>query len=171
MAKETPKGKPSVGADFVIPLLALAFAIYFFFSIADLAWEAKANGVLISTILVILVGIQIVRLGARALRGEGGLSLEAVLGPREALPKRVGLVLITVAFIAAMDWLGLTLALFIAMAAALYLMGLRKPMRVFWTAFAVAACAYLLFIALLESDIPRGPIEKAVSAVVSRSAR
>jgi hypothetical protein len=171
MAKETPEGKPSVGADFIIPLLALAFAIYFFFSIADLAWEAKANGVLIGTILVILVGIQVVRLGVRVLRREGGLSLEPVLAPREALPKRVGLVLITVAFIAAMDWLGLTLALFLAMAAALYLMGLRRPTRIFWTAFAVAACAYLLFIALLESDIPHGPVEKAISAVVPRSAR
>jgi hypothetical protein len=171
MAKEIPEGKSAVGADFIIPLLALAFAIYFFFSIADLAWEAKANGVLIGTILVILVGIQVVRLGVRVLRREGGLSLEPVLAPREALPKRVGLVLITVAFIAAMDWLGLTLALFLAMAAALYLMGLRRPTRIFWTAFAVAACAYLLFIALLESDIPHGPVEKAISAVVPRSAR
>jgi|1185.fasta_scaffold435273_2 hypothetical protein len=171
MTTQTPDPRPALGADFIIPLLALAFAIYFFFSIADLAWEAKANGVLIGTILVILIGIQVVRLGMRVLRREGGPSLAPVLAPREALPKRVGLVVITVAFIAAMQWLGLTLALFLAMAAALYVMGLRRPMRIFWTAFAVAACAYLLFIALLESDIPHGPVEKAISAVFQGSAR
>jgi hypothetical protein len=38
-------GKAPLGADLVIPALALGFAIYFFFSIADLVWEAKANGV------------------------------------------------------------------------------------------------------------------------------
>ena len=171
MARETSEPKPALGADFVIPLLALAFAAYFFVSIADLAWEAKANGVLIGTILVLLAGIQIVRLGVRVARREGGLGLAPVLAPRDALPKRLGLVAITIVFIVAMEWLGLTLALFLAMAAALYVMGLRRPARIFWIAFAVAACAYLLFIALLQSDIPHGPVEKAVSAVVSREAR
>jgi hypothetical protein len=171
MATQIPEPRPALGADLIIPLLALAFAVYFFFSIADLAWEAKANGVLIGTILVVLVGIQVARLGMRVARGEGGLSLAPVLAPRDALPRRIGLVLITVAFVVAMEWLGLTLALFLAMAAALYVMGLRRPMRIFLIAFGVAACAYLLFIALLESDIPRGPVEKAISAVVSREAR
>jgi tripartite tricarboxylate transporter TctB family protein len=163
--------KAPLGADFIIPLLALAFAAYFFVSISDLAWEAKANGVLIGSILVILVGIQIVRLCVRVARREGSLSLAPVLAPRDALPRRIGLVLITVVFIVAMEWLGLTLALFLAMAAALYLMGLRKPVRIFWIAFAVSASAYLLFIALLGSDIPHGPVERAISTVVPRSGR
>lgn len=171
MAEQTPEPKAALGADFIIPLLALAFAAYFFVSISELAWEAKANGVLIGSILVILVGVQLVRLGVRLARREGGPGIERLLAPREALPKRIGLVLITVVFIVAMDWLGVTLALFLAMAASLHLMGLRKPMRILGVAFAVAACAYLLFVALLESDIPHGPVERAVSAVVSRQAR
>ncbi len=43
--------KKALGADLVIPALALSFAAYFFVSIADLAWEAKANGVVIGGIL------------------------------------------------------------------------------------------------------------------------
>jgi hypothetical protein len=171
MAAQTPEPKPELGADFIIPLLALAFAGYFFVSISDLAWEAKANGALIGTILVTLAGIQIARLGVRIARREGGTGLTAVLAPRDVLLKRIGLVLITVAFIVAMQWLGLTLALFLAMAAALYVMGLRKPARIVGIALVIAGLAYLLFIALLESDIPHGPVEKAISAVVSREAR
>src|SRR4051812_10443180 len=116
MAAQIPEPKPALGADFIIPLLALAFAVYFFFSIGDLAWEAKANGVLIGTILVVLVGIQMVRLGVRVAKGQGNLSAEPVIAPRDTLPKRIGLVLITIAFVVAMEWLGLTLALFLAMA-------------------------------------------------------
>ncbi len=32
-----------LGADLVIPGLALCFTVYFYVSIADLAWEAKEN--------------------------------------------------------------------------------------------------------------------------------
>jgi hypothetical protein len=94
--------KPSHGADLVIPVMALAFAAYFFFSIAELAWEAKANGVVIGAVLVALAVAQLVRIGLRVYRGEGGLRMNALLEPRDALPKRLGLVLITIAFIATM---------------------------------------------------------------------
>jgi tripartite tricarboxylate transporter TctB family protein len=165
-----PGPKEAVGADLVIPLLALAFATYFFWSIADLAWEAKANGVLIGTVLVSLIGVLLARLGLQVATARADFGFDRVLAPRDALGKRIGLVALTVAFIAAMQWLGLTLALFLAMAAALFLMGLRRPARIFWTSFAVAACAYLLFVALLETDIPHGPVENLISLLVSRRA-
>jgi hypothetical protein len=171
MAAQSPEPRRAAGADLVIPALALAFAIYFFVSIAGLAWEAKANGVLIGTVLVLLVGVQLVRLGIDVARSRADLRFDPLLAPRDALPKRIGMVVLTIAFIAGMQWLGLTLALFLAMAAALWLMGLRRPGRILGVALAVAACAYLLFVALLESDIPHGPVENAVSAIVSRSAR
>lgn len=165
---ETPEPKAAIGADLIIPALALAFAGYFFFSIADLPWEAKANGMLIGTVLVILILAQLVRLGTRVARGRAHLGLDAVLNPRDVLGKRIGMVLLTVAFIAAVQWLGLTLALFLGMAGALYLMGLRNAKRILWISLTVAACAYGLFIALLESDMPHGPVENLISALASR---
>ena len=162
MAKENK----SLGADLVIPALALAFAIYFFVDIADLGWEAKANGVLIGTILVILIGIQGVRLGLSAARGEGGLGFETLLGPRELLPKRLGMVAITIAFIAGVQWLGLTAALFLAMLAALRLMGLTSWKKNLLLSFVVAALAYGLFIALLDSDMPHGPVERVLAKMI-----
>ena len=58
--------KKALGADLVIPALALGFAVYFFVSIADLAWEAKANGVVIGGVLVVLILVQVVRIGIAA---------------------------------------------------------------------------------------------------------
>lgn len=162
MAKENK----SLGADLVIPALALAFAVYFFVDIADLAWEAKANGVLIGTILVILIGIQVARLGLALARGEASLGFESLLGPRDALPKRVGMVAITVAFVVTLPWLGLTLGLFLAMLGALRLMGLQSVKKNLLISFIVAASAYALFIALLESDMPHGPVEMLLSKII-----
>lgn len=159
MAKENN----SVGADLVIPALALAFAVYFFVDIADLAWEAKANGVLIGAILVLLVAVQGVRLGLQLARGQGEIGFESLLGPRELLPRRLGLVAITILFIAALPWLGLTLALFLALLAALRTMGLKSLKKNLLISAIVAALAYGLFIALLESDMPHGPVERLFS--------
>jgi hypothetical protein len=154
--------KKALGADLVIPALALGFAAYFFVSIADLAWEAKANGVVIGGILVGLIAIQIVRIAIRVLKGEASLRLNPLWEPREALGKRVGMVLVTVAFIATLSWLGLTLGLLLALFAALWIMGVRgKPLVIL--PVAVALAAYLLFVLLLQSDIPHGPIERLLS--------
>ena len=156
------KQRTPLGADLVIPALALAFAAYFFVSIADLAWEAKANGTVIGGILVVLVLIQLARIGLRLYRRTGTLRFAPLLAPRDALVKRVGLVVITIAFIATLQWLGLTLGLLLALFASLWLMGARGK-ALYITPLVVAALAYLLFVALLQTDIPHGPIERLLS--------
>jgi hypothetical protein len=155
--------KAPLGADLVIPVFALGFAAYFFWSIADLAWEAKANGVVIGTVLVALAAAQIARIAVHVAQGQGDLRADPLWQPRELLVKRVGMVLVAVAFVALLEILGLTLSLFTAMAAALVIMGVRRPSVVLWISFAVAAAAYLLFIAVLDSAFPHGPIEKLFS--------
>ena len=157
------KEKTPLGADLVIPLLALGFAIYFFWSITDLAWEAKANGVVIGVALIALVLVQAARVALALARGQGDLRTDPLWQPRDILVKRLGMVAVTVAFILLLQVLGLTLSLFLAMAAALWLMGVRRPPLVLGIAFGVAAAAYLLFIAVLDAGFPHGLIEKLFS--------
>jgi hypothetical protein len=154
--------KNPLGADLVIPALALGFALYFFASIADLAWEAKANGVVIGGVLIALVALQFVRIAIALARREGDLGFGPLWLPRDALGKRVGMVAITVLFIATLNWLGLTLGLLAALFAALWIMGARGKALVILP-LAVAAAAYLLFVVLLNSNIPHGPIERLFS--------
>jgi hypothetical protein len=152
-----------LGADLIIPALALGFAIYFFWSIADLAWEAKANGVVIGIALIALVVIQVARIGIAVAQGRGDLSTGTLWQPRDILLKRIGMVLVTIAFILLLQVLGLTLSLFLSMAAALWLMGVRKARVILAISFGVAAAAYLLFILVLDAGFPHGPIEQLFS--------
>ena len=161
------KQKAPLGADLVIPALAAAFAAYFFFSIADLAWEAKANGVVIGAILTLLVVVQLARIGMRLRAGEADLGFEGLVAPRDALPKRIGLVLITIAFIASMHWLGVTLGMLLALFASLWILGVRSRKALVLVPLAVAACVYLLFVAALQSDIPHGPVEWLLARLFS----
>jgi hypothetical protein len=155
--------KAPLGADLVIPLLALGFALYFFWSITDLAWEAKANGVVIGVALLALVVIQVARIALAVAQGRGDLRADPLWQPRDVLLKRIGMVAVTVAFILLLQTLGLTLSLFASMVAALWLMGVRRPSLVLGIAFAVAAAAYVLFIAVLDAGFPHGLIEKILS--------
>jgi hypothetical protein len=159
-------GKAALGADLVIPLLALGFAVYFYFSIRDLAWEAKANGLIIGTMLVVLIAVQLARIGLALARGRGDLATDPLWQPRDVLAKRIGMVLVTIAFIASIRWLGLTLALLLGMLASLWLMGVRKPKVLVGVSAVVAIAAYLLFIAALDSAFPHGPIENLLEAVL-----
>lgn len=155
--------KAPLGADLVVPLLALGFAIYFFWSIADLAWEAKANGVVIGAVLIGLVAVQLARIAADVAKGRGDLRTDPLWQPREVLFKRVGMVLVTLAFIVLLQLAGLTLSLLVCMAAALAIMGVRRPSTIVWISVAVSAAAYILFIAVLDAAFPHGLIEKLLS--------
>lgn len=149
----------ALGADLVIPGLALAFAIYFFVSTADLIWEAKANGVVIGIVLVILIALQVGRAALQLKRGAGGLGFNPLWQPRELMWKRIGLVAVTALFIATLPWLGLTLGLWLGMLAQLWIIGVRRWKILFWLPTGTAACVYLLFIFVLDSGFPHGPIE------------
>lgn len=155
--------RQSLGADLVIPALALGFAVYFFIDIADLAWEAKANGVLIGVVLVLLIAVQLARMARQLVRGEGDFGFDPLWRPADVAGKRLGMVALAAGFIAALPWLGLTLALWIAMLLALLIMGVRKRATLVWLPLAVAAATFLLFIVVLKSDFPHGPIEKLLS--------
>jgi hypothetical protein len=161
----TPEPRPPAGADLVIPLLALGFAAYFYVSIRDLAWEAKANGLMIGAVLVPLALFQVVRILAAVVRGRAGLGIDPLLQPREALGKRIALVAVCVAFIATLKWLGLTLGLLLGMLAALWAMGVRRRGVLAGISVAVAAAAYALFILALDSEFPHGPIERGLAAL------
>jgi len=117
----------------------------------------------IGAALVGLVALQIVLIAVQVAKGKGDLRADPLWQPSDVLGKRVGMVLVTVAFIAALQLLGLTLSLLLAMAAALVVMGVRKLSTVLWISLAVAAAAYVLFIAILDSSFPHGPIEKLLS--------
>jgi hypothetical protein len=160
-------GKPSLGADLVIPAMALAFGVYFFFSIADLAWEAKANGMVIGAALLVLVLVQLVRIGLRIYRSEADFGLRPLVTPVDALPKRIGLVLITIAFIATMHWLGVTLGIALALFASLWILGVRSRRALILVPLGVGAAVYLLFVAALQSDIPHGPVELMMTKLFS----
>jgi hypothetical protein len=158
-----PGSTPSLGADLVIPGLAVALTVYFFFTIYDLPWEAKANAFAIGGVLLLLVAIFVARIAMKVARGEATLGFEKLLDRPSAQWKRLWLLVSLTAFIALLPWLGFTLSLFLGMLASMLVMGVREPKPLLGTALGVAVCCYLMFIALLDTNFPHGPVEKMLA--------
>lgn len=157
--------KPARGADFIIPALAAGFTGYFLASTAALTWEAKANGVVIGVILLLLVLVQVVRISIQIRSGEagGGLGDIAIWSPVQA--KRLAIIVALALFVATIQWLGTTLGLFMTMAASMWIMGVRSWKSLLAISFGAAATVYALFIGLLDAHMPEGLVERALSAL------
>jgi hypothetical protein len=162
----TQEKRVALGAELVLPVAALAFAAYFLVSTADLQWEAKANGVIIGGLLVLLLAVQFVRSALAYLRGRADFSFGTLLQPRDVLYKRLGMLAITIALVATVPWLGLGLGLFISLAAALIMMGVRGYAHALLVAFLVALSCSVLFTVVLDSGLPRGPVEHLMLSLV-----
>lgn len=161
-----PGARPiALGAELVLPAIAVAFTVYFFASVADLAWEAKANAVVIGGALLALVALFAVRLGVRAWSGAANFGFAPLLEPRRVLGQRVLVAALAGLFVALIPWLGLTLGLFLLTAALMLALRAGSWRLIAATAAIVAIAAYLLFIALLNSRLPRGPVEKLLAGL------
>lgn len=153
----------ALGADLVIPVVALAFTVYFFYSTRELGWEARANGLIIGTLLMVLGAVQIGRVMVDFARGRGTFGFGALVRPPDVFRKRVGMLAITIAFVATLPWLGLGIGLFAALAASFWLMGVRPLAHVLKVSAAITLVCWIGFVVVLDVGLPQGPLEKLYS--------
>jgi hypothetical protein len=176
MSGETPEpelGNPpqrAGGADLIIPVLAAGLAIYFLVNTASLVWEARANGTVIGVVLLILVAVQVARVVRDMRRHRASLGFGSLLERSPVQAQRLGLLAIMTLFVATIPWVGTTPGLFVAMLGSMWLLGVRDPRILIGISLVVAAVVYVLFIVLLQSRLPVGPVETFISSVMGGSA-
>jgi hypothetical protein len=73
---------------------------------------------------------------------------------------------ITIALVALVPYAGLAIGLFVALSAALLVMGVRGAKRVLGVALGVTVAATLLFTVALDSGLPKGPVENLIGRFV-----
>ncbi|HET7546818.1 MAG TPA: tripartite tricarboxylate transporter TctB family protein [Usitatibacter sp.] len=160
MKEEKPR---ALAADLVIPVVALAFTVYFFYSTRELGWEARANGLIVGALLIVLGLVQIGRVAVDYVRKRGTFSFGPLIEPRDIFHKRLGLLAITILFVATLPWLGLGIGLFAALAASFALMGVRPYARVLKVSAIITVVCWIGFVVVLDIGLPQGPLEKLYS--------
>jgi hypothetical protein len=112
-----------------------------------------------------LIAIHLARVALKLRAGVAAFSFAPLTEPWPLNRQRLAIVALTAGFIFVIPFLGLTLGLFTLTAALMVLLRAGGWRAIVATSAIVAGTAYLLFIALLNSRLPRGPIEKLLAAL------
>lgn len=165
-SRRTP-ARRAVGGDLIIPIAAVAFALYYFATIFGSPWEAQVNAFFVGTILIVLVAIFLARLTSAIVRGEADLRLSGVIEPRAIAPKRLILLLLAVGYMTVIGWLGFTITTFVFLAVAMLVLNDgRRAGLVLGLAATLALGGYLLFIVAFQTRFPIGPFERLMGSVL-----
>jgi hypothetical protein len=159
-------GKPrAAGQELIIPALALGFTLYYFWTVRELTWEAKANGIVIGAILLVLIGVLLVRIAVQ--RAGGAISLRVSLGGDPATDRlRLGLLGLAAGFILVLPLLGTTIALALMLLAGMWMLGGRHWPTLIGVAVVTAVLNWFALIVLLGTRFPAGPFERAMAALL-----
>lgn len=156
---ESGAGRRALGADLLIPAAAGLFALYFFWDTWALKWEARINGILIGVPLLSLVALKIASTIIAVFKGSASIRLGALAAWTRDQRRRLLLFTVFAGFALLIGWLGVTLSLFLALLASLWILDVRGPAVLALVPAGTAALVYILFIAVLDKRMPYGPVE------------
>jgi len=159
-------GKVATGADWIIPILGVAFATYYLISIKDLDWEAKISGVFCAVVLFLLIGVFAARTALGLARGTHRIEWRSLYESHQLAIIRGSLFGLTVLSVALIPWAGFTLSTFgFLLACFLWLERMSMRMALI-TAGSLALFGYVLFILILRTSFPAGPFERLMAALI-----
>lgn len=154
------KHKKAMGDELIFPIMALAFAVYYLFTIWDLAWEAQINGMLIGTILIGLILAFLVKTAVQWFKGKISLRCEEFLSFGSLQRRKIGILLLAVSYVFFMQWLGFTLTTVLFLIASMVALGVRSRPMLLGISLTLSLLGYIFFVVLLDTRFPSGPFER-----------
>lgn len=155
------------GPDWIIPILSLAFAIYYLWSITEMSWEAKVSSFFVALVLCALIAAFAVRTALGLSRGELRLDFTGWKKNPGALARQGLLLGLIVGFIIAIPYLGFTTTVFAFLLASLIGIPQMPVARSLFVSGLIALVAYLLFIVTLRTNFPAGIFERVMNSLIA----
>ncbi|MDA0241092.1 MAG: tripartite tricarboxylate transporter TctB family protein [Proteobacteria bacterium] len=164
---DAPKSEQkAIGGELIIPIAALVFAFYYFYTIIDVPWTAQVSAFFVGSILVALVLLYLVRAAAMLRRGEANLSMSTLISPADLIPKRLKLLVLTIGYIALVRFMGFTITTFLFLLLSMLVLGDGKRKRlILLIALIMSLGGYLLFIVAFKTRFPLGPFEAFMNLI------
>ncbi len=157
---DTPK-KKSTGADLIIPVAGIAFTLYYFSTIWNSPWSAQVSAFFVGGVLMLLSAIYFVIFVLQLREGDADFSFNKIIHPIWAIPKRLKLLALTLAYIFVIEWVGFIITTFAFLSAGMLLLSDGKNKKLIFSLSATLAIGgYLLFVVAFQRRFPDGPIEK-----------
>lgn len=167
MPEQPESPRRQAGGELVIPVMAIAFTVYYFTTIIHSPWTAQVNAFLIGSILIALCLLFILKTLIRLRAGTASPGLGKLIRRDDISSGRAGLFVLTLGYIYFIDWGGFTLTTFVYLVAAMALLNKGRRMVLITAVSALMAFGgWVLFIWLFDTRFPRGPFEEMMKALL-----
>ena len=151
----------------IVPLLAVAYALYARWEQAEGAYREDTTQymmVLIVPVLALAAAVILQSLfegwrRAREERLRAAAPTAAVPADRGRILRPTLLIAASLLLVLAIDWLGYLVAFSVFVVAVLLAMGVRAPLRVAAIAISTMVLVHVVFIEILDQPLPRGLLE------------
>lgn len=167
--------KKHIGADLVIPAIALVFTLYYFSTIINwpgntdeqyIPWTAQVSAFFIGAVLITLIVAFVVYSLLSARRGEADFGFQRLTEPLSFMSTRAALFALTISFIFFVEWGGFTITTFVFLSAAMLLLGRGLNWKFILALSATLSIGgYFLFVYAFEVRFPKGPFELLMEQV------
>lgn len=157
-----------IGGELVIPVMAIAFTLYYFSTIWNSPWTAQVSAFLVGGILLLVCAIFLLRCVVWLANGQGSFGFANLFSRQDIYTGRIGLLAATVGFCVFIEALGFTLTTFLFMLVSMTVLGKARRMPlVISIATAVSLIGWAVFILAFDTRFPRGWFETTMHAVLS----
>jgi hypothetical protein len=168
MSDDPNRAPRHLGADLVIPVLAVVFTLYFFTTIWNSPWTAQVSAFAIGGLLLFLCLLFFIKVGGQWLRGEGRFTFTPLFNMEDIRTGRIGLLLTTVGFCALIGKLGFTLTTFLFLWTSMAVLGRFKRLGLVTLISATLSLGgWAVFIWAFDTRFPRGWFETMMRTVLA----
>ncbi|WP_102109329.1 tripartite tricarboxylate transporter TctB family protein [Oceaniglobus roseus] len=168
MSTKPRDGRRALGAELIIPVLAVVFTLYFFSSIWHSPWTAKVSAFMVGGILLLVCAIFFIRCALWIREGSGTLGFGTLFSRDDIATGRIGLFATTVGYCVLIGYLGFTLTTFLFLALSMIILAKGRNIGFITLISAVMALGgWAVFIWAFDTRFPRGWFETTMKAVLS----
>ena len=163
-----PRDKAPLGGELIIPILAIAFTLYYFSTIWNSPWTAQVSAFIVGGVLIAVCCLFAIRCGLRLRRGEATLGVGNLVDAEDWRTGRIGLFAATLGYCVLIDSLGFTLTTFLFLLAGMAALSKFRNLKLIAAiAAAISLAGWAAFIWAFDTRFPRGPFETAMKALLS----
>ena len=170
MQDETEASQPrkrALGAELVIPVAALAFTIYYFYTIYRGALDGASQCLLHRHDPYHSIAGFIALTFRWVAKGEGDWSFHTLFEPHDYVKLRVALFALTVGYIVVISFLGFTITTFLFLLLAMLLLNRGRRAKLALALSAILSVGgYLLFVVAFDTNFPEGPFENLMNGIL-----
>lgn len=168
MKNETSENRRQLGGELVIPVLAIAFTVYFFSTIWNSPWTAQVSAFLVGGILLLVSGIFVLRCVFWLMRGEGMLGFANIVNMDDIRTGRIGLIATTIGFCVFIETLGFTLTTFLFLLVSITVLAKgRRFGLILGLSAIISLVGWAVFILAFDTRFPHGWFETFMEALLT----